>query len=191
MNLSKIRAAIFDTSGLLFLQDEYRAQTKGESQMSIEKKYAVIFDIDGTLSDCGHRKHYIEASKKDWKSFFYRDLVLKDLVIKNVRFFLELILTHTRVNYHKPVYIFLVTGRDEKHREVTEKWLSTNNIYYHDLLMRKNGDKREDFKVKKELYKTRIEPVYNVISVFEDRTQCVKMWRELGLTCFQVADGDF
>lgn len=27
--------------------------------------------------------------------------------------------------------------------------------------------------------------------VFEDRKQCVDMWRSLGLTCYQVADGNY
>ena len=31
----------------------------------------------------------------------------------------------------------------------------------------------------------------NVAMVFDDRQQVVDMWRQNGLTCFQVADGDF
>ena len=31
----------------------------------------------------------------------------------------------------------------------------------------------------------------NVFAVFDDRNQVVDMWRSNGLTCFQVADGDF
>jgi hypothetical protein len=33
--------------------------------------------------------------------------------------------------------------------------------------------------------------VDNVAMVFDDRQQVVDMWRSNGLTCFQVADGDF
>ena len=33
--------------------------------------------------------------------------------------------------------------------------------------------------------------VDNVAMVFDDRQQVVDMWRDNGLTCFQVADGDF
>ena len=36
-----------------------------------------------------------------------------------------------------------------------------------------------------------IKDKYDVIGVFEDRDSCVKMWRALGLTCFQVADGSY
>ena len=31
----------------------------------------------------------------------------------------------------------------------------------------------------------------DVFAVFDDRQQVVDMWRSNGLTCFQVADGDF
>ena len=31
----------------------------------------------------------------------------------------------------------------------------------------------------------------DVFAVFDDRQQVVDMWRANGLTCFQVADGDF
>lgn len=46
--------------------------------------------------------------------------------------------------------------------------------------------------MKRELYETFVEGKYNVRLVLDDRNQVVDMWRdELGLTCFQVAPGDF
>ena len=57
--------------------------------------------------------------------------------------------------------------------------------------MRKNGDFRKDFIIKKEIYEKFIKPKYEVLFVLEDRDQAVKMWREEGLTCLQVAPGNF
>ena len=31
---------------------------------------AVIFDLDGTLSDCTHRMHYLDNKPKDFDSFY-------------------------------------------------------------------------------------------------------------------------
>ena len=31
----------------------------------------------------------------------------------------------------------------------------------------------------------------NILGVFDDRNKVVDMWRKNGLTCFQVADGNF
>ena len=37
-----------------------------------------------------------------------------------------------------------------------------------------------------------VPPKPNILFVMDDRDQVVSMWRnELGLTCFQVAEGDF
>lgn len=37
----------------------------------------------------------------------------------------------------------------------------------------------------------RVVRVNRRLGVFDDRRQVVRMWRELGLTVFQVAEGDF
>ena len=57
--------------------------------------------------------------------------------------------------------------------------------------MRKNGDSRRDSIVKEEIFWNDIEPKYNVLAVFDDRDQVVKMWRELGIKCFQCEYGNF
>ena len=36
-----------------------------------------------------------------------------------------------------------------------------------------------------------IEPFYDVLCVLDDRDQVVRMWRHRGLTCLQVAPGNF
>lgn len=57
--------------------------------------------------------------------------------------------------------------------------------------MRPDGDHRPDYVIKREIYEREIKDKYDVIGVFEDRQRCVDMWRALGLTCFQVAPGDY
>ncbi len=87
--------------------------------------------------------------------------------------------------------IVLVSGREDKYREQTLKFLTKYNIRYLKLLMRKTGDFRNDAVVKKEIYGNYIKGNYNVKFVLDDRNRVVEMWRSLGLTCLQVADGDF
>lgn len=74
---------------------------------------------------------------------------------------------------------------------MTEKWLLDNNVMYHKLHMRKTGDGRKDSIIKEEIFWEHIEPKYNVIGVFEDRSRVVDMWRSLGLKTFQVEYGNF
>jgi len=56
--------------------------------------------------------------------------------------------------------------------------------------MRKAGDKRKDSIVKYEIAKELVEKYY-IKYVFDDRNSVVKMWREAGFRCLQVADGNF
>lgn len=89
--------------------------------------------------------------------------------------------------------VVIISARKEKYREITDYWLWTHGLFENRaaLLMRKNDDQRGDPQVKRDMYEKEIAPHYDVQTVFDDRTRVVKMWRELGLTCFQVAEGDY
>jgi FMN phosphatase YigB (HAD superfamily) len=39
----------------------------------------IIFDIDGTLMDISHRKHFVDGDKKDWQAF--KNATIKDTPI--------------------------------------------------------------------------------------------------------------
>jgi predicted kinase len=87
--------------------------------------------------------------------------------------------------------IVVVSGRDGVARKATLAWLDRHEIPHDALLMRSPGDNRRDSVVKRELFDTRIRRTWQVKGVLDDRDQVVRMWRELGLTCAQVAPGDF
>lgn len=88
--------------------------------------------------------------------------------------------------------VIYVSGRDEVCRVGTEKWLFDQSVIAGaDLYMRPAGDQRDDRIVKEEIYRREIEGKYNVRYVLDDRDKVVRLWRSLGLTCLQVADGDF
>ena len=90
------------------------------------------------------------------------------------------------------IHIILMTGREEKYRPQTERWLELHQIRYEALYMRKTGDSRIDTVVKKELFIVNLAQKFDVLFVLEDRAQGVAMWRkEWGLTCFQVEWGNF
>jgi predicted kinase len=84
------------------------------------------------------------------------------------------------------------SGRDASVRAETEAWLDRHvGVPYLELHMRAIGDSRKDSVVKREIFEREIRDRYHVVGVFDDRMQVVRMWRDLGLTVFQVADGDF
>ena len=143
---------------------------------------AIICDLDGTLCNIYHRQHYVQSKKKNWKAFY------KGLGDDLVHEFCYDIL---QMYKERGFAILLVTGRPEEYKLQTKKWLEDHQVKYDVLLMRETGGSRKDFGVKKELYEQFIQGKYDVFFVLEDREQVVKMWREEGLTCLQVAEGKF
>lgn len=93
--------------------------------------------------------------------------------------------------YENGQRIILMSGRPNRCREDTERWLARYGIMYTDLFMRADGDGRNDAIVKYELFNEHIRGKYRVVAVFDDRDRVVRMWREIGLTVFQVDYGDF
>jgi altronate dehydratase len=87
--------------------------------------------------------------------------------------------------------IIVISGREERARDITADWLKAAGVPFDLLLMRSSGDYRSDETVKEELFRRHVEPSYSVIGVLDDRDRVVQMWRRLGLVCFQVADGSF
>lgn len=155
------------------------------------KEYAYIFDIDGTLADCRHRLHFIQEEPKNWEKFFCKEEVQKDKIIPDNTLMFKILNSMA-----EPDCMLFITGRREETREATANWLCEkvfNGNYKptKTLYMRKNHDYRLDWMIKEEIYNTRIKDKYKVLGVFEDRTQVVQMWRRLGLTCYQVSDGDY
>lgn len=148
------------------------------------KPKAYIFDIDGTIADCSHRLHFIAGEHKDWDAFY--------TACKNDRAIPDTVMLLKMLSIFNCDILF-ITGRPEYIREQTRQWLLNVVDYNTDprIKMRKDGDHRPDYVVKREIYEQEIKDKYDVVGVFEDRDSCVKMWRELGLTCFQVADGSY
>ena len=146
-----------------------------------DEPYFVIFDVDGTLANTDHRKHFMEAKPKNWVGFF--NGVSEDPVhepIKNLAGDL----------YALGYKILVVSGRPTDLCGIkTEDWLDENHIPYDALFMRQGGDHRSDVIVKQEILD--LLPKDRIAYVVDDRDQVVEMWRKNGLTCLQVAKGDF
>lgn len=166
-----------------------------------------IFDIDGTLADCQHRRHLVEipdrcahgfvfelrrfyncehkcvVPKKDWDKFFA--LAHKDPVIEPVATVLRTLQTRYP--------IIIVSARRESERQATLKWLRQNNLWSYPwkLYLREVNDKRDDDVFKQEVLNDIIASGFKPLGVFDDRKRVVDMWRRNGLMCFQVAEGNF
>ncbi|CAN5271784.1 NIF family HAD-type phosphatase [soil metagenome] len=146
----------------------------------------VLVDIDGTLADCEHRRHLVEGPIKDWPAFLSPELAALDALFEPVA---KVITALAQASYP----IIYVSARSNKLRKVTEKWLKQYDLWFepHLLYLRTDGDTRADTIVKRELLERIRAKGYHPILSFDDRNSVVEMWRDEGITCLQVADGDF
>lgn len=131
----------------------------------------ILVDIDGTVAHMTDRTPH-EYEKVD------SDVV--DPVVRD-----QVILNSTRG------YIIMLSGRPDSVRDKTTKWLLDNGLPHAKLFMRKEGDRRPDFIVKAELFDEHIRGKFNVRFALDDRNQVANMYRRMGITVLQVADGDF
>ena len=130
---------------------------------------AIIVDIDGTLAKMKDRSPF------DWSK------VKEDSCNETIKKIVN--------NYSETVII--VSGRDGICKEDTIEWLKTNDIKFNHILMRDVGNNEKDSIIKRRLFDENIRGKYFIEYVLDDRNQVVEMWRNMGLTCLQVNEGNF
>lgn len=150
----------------------------------MSKPQAIIVDIDGTLMDISARvaaKKPFITTEEDLQ--FYDLDVPKPQTVKVVNMFLN-----------NGYDVFFCSGRTEIGRIATAKQIIHNVDLFtgtaKNLLMRADGDFRPDDVVKSEML-NEIEKTHEVFLVLDDRDRVVNYWRSQGLTCWQVAEGNF
>jgi len=145
----------------------------------------IVFDIDGTLANIEHRRHWVSpkglGQPKNWYAF---NAAMKyDTVNENIRWLLQTL--------QKDNMIIICSGRGNQDRGVTEQWLRDNNITWQALYMRPEKDYRQDSIVKVELLEQIRKDYGEPYMWFDDRNQVVDAIRAAGVRVCQVAEGNF
>ena len=153
------------------------------------KKNIVIFDLDGTLALIDKRRDISmkDNGKMDWDIFF--DPKNIDLDLPNIP-----VIEMAKMLKSQGYNIVIFSGRSKATKDVTKDWLSRYDVPYDVLKMRPTGDHwhyMKDSDLKKHWLNDIFPDKSDIFAVFDDRQQVVDMWRDNGLTVFQVADGDF
>ena len=148
-------------------------------------KKIVIFDLDGTLALIDKRRDLStkDNGKFDWDVFFNPDNISLDLPNQPVIDMANLL--------HKQGFrIFILSGRSDVTHQATVNWLNDNGVWWDHLVMRPQNHLYLPDNDLKQMWLDAIDKD-DVFAVFDDRQHVVDMWRQNGLTCFQVADGNF
>jgi len=134
----------------------------------------IICDLDGTLCDIEHRRHFVSQTPKDWKGFFggIPDDTIREEVAEMVR----------------GKNVIFVSARPENYRTQTEEWLLRHG-FINLLLMREVNDKRSDIEVKEEIYNKYLKNL-KITKVIDDRPSVIRMWQSKGLNVVDVGDGE-
>lgn len=145
------------------------------------RRRAVICDLDGTLTSCEWRRKYLALDPPDWDAFF-AGIPFDPVVPAITRW-----IAARRCNGH---LILLVSGRPSswRIRRDTYGWLAKHDIGFDALYMRAEGDRRRDEVVKEDIYRTLIEPRFEVLEVCDDGADVCDMWQRIGLPLRRVVD---
>lgn len=143
-------------------------------------KNIVVCDIDGTVADCEHLKHYLDGEKKDWGGFF------SEMSKDEPRFEVYQEAMDTAVANNGE--LIFVSARPDNYRAVTEAWLKYYGMDHLHLIMRPAGTKAPDTEVKQKILDKYLKH-YNIVKVFDDRPCVIRMWQENGLDVVDVGPG--
>lgn len=150
----------------------------------------IIFDLDGTLTDCSHRQHLVHnltrGVKPQWDEFFARCVDDKP-VRPIIDIFRALVLEHKKI-------LRIWSGRSSEVRQQTHDWLDRHvGVWNWNLMlrMRPEGNHTPDEQLKEQWLNIELGLGANIEMVFDDRDKVVAMWRRHGIICAQVAPGDF
>lgn len=98
-----------------------------------------VFDVDGVLADVEHRRHHVEGGRRDWAAFFAAaaDDPPLDRGVALVR----------QAQRDGLVVVYL-SGRPERLRDVTARWLEQHGCPPGELVLRPDDDRSPAVRLK-------------------------------------------
>lgn len=151
--------------------------------MAERKPRAVIWDLDGTLSDDRARAHFVEVEAgraRDWTSYF--DAIDTDPPIAAS---ME-VLRALRAAGHALVFL---TGRPDYTRPKTQRWLEANGLGEYDRLVMRPADERRPAGLFKVDAVAALREEFELVCAFEDRIDVADALRDAGVPVFLYGAG--
>jgi phosphoglycolate phosphatase-like HAD superfamily hydrolase len=146
---------------------------------AIEGGRAVVFDLDGVLSDAASRQHFLEHPARDWDAFF--EACGDDPLIEEIGRLLELL--------HPSLVVVLLTGRPARVQPQTLAWLGRYGLRWDLLVMRDFGDYRAAREFKRRSVRELREAGFELVLSFEDDRRNVEMFRDEGVPSVYIHSG--
>ncbi|MEI8404285.1 MAG: HAD family acid phosphatase [Actinomycetes bacterium] len=145
----------------------------------IKPSRAVVFDIDGVLSDAVGRQHFLEIGQRNWTAFF--EACGDDPVIEEIARLLELL--------DSGLQIILLTGRPLRVQPQTVAWLQRYHLRWDLLIMRDWGDYSHVTSFKRAMVEDLRASGFDLRLALEDDPQNHAMYVDEGIPCVYIHSG--
>jgi len=146
---------------------------------AIEPGPAVVFDMDGVLSDASRRQHYLDWPYRDWEAFF--QACGEDEPIAEVARLLD--------SLDPSLNILLLTARPLRVRPQTLAWLRRYELRWDCLVMRDWDDFGSSSMFKQRIVGEFREYGFDLRLAFEDDRRNVNMFHRQGVPCVYIHSG--
>jgi phosphoglycolate phosphatase-like HAD superfamily hydrolase len=140
---------------------------------------AVVFDMDGVLSDAAGRQHLLERPWRDWDAFF--EAVGEDALIAEVARLLEVL--------DDDLNVVLLTARPIRVQPQTLRWLAEHELRWDLLIMRDWGDYGAAREFKRDAVQDLRAHGFDLRLAFEDDRRNVEMFHREGVPCVYIHSG--
>lgn len=140
---------------------------------------AIVFDMDGVLSDASTRQHYLDRPFRDWEAFF--QACGDDEVIDEVARLLDVI--------ENDLHIVLLTARPIRVQPQTLAWLDRYQLRWDLLVMRDFGDYSASQEFKRDAVRQLRHYGLDLRLAFEDDRRNYEMFHAEGIPCVYIHSG--
>lgn len=140
---------------------------------------AVVFDLDGVLSDAASRQHFLSGGRRDWNAFF--DACGDDPLIEESARLLELL--------EPSLIVVLLTARPLRVQPQTLAWVQRHGLRW-DLLIMRDPDNHagaREFK-QQAVGELRVHGL-DLRLAFEDDYRNLEMYQAQGVPCVYIHSG--
>lgn len=131
----------------------------------------IIVDVDGTLVDVSGLREWVTGKNKNYDRFHELAEFAPPI---------QWVIDHVNRRWTEGWIIVLLTARNDKHLDSTRRWLDKFSVEYDELYMRKDGDFRPDYEVKKEFLEQirASRPRHDIVYAIDDNPNVIALWKE-------------
>ncbi len=143
---------------------------------------AVIFDLDGVISDASHRQHFLRRRRQDWRGFFMA--AVGDAPLRTGLGLFE------GAARGRPRWATIIcTARPHYLADITKGWLAAHGVRPHLLILRSPYDRSSAAAFKRRELSRLRRFGYRIEAAIDDDERVIAMYRSEGVAALYCHSG--